>query len=182
MSRRRTHRPTSAGATPHLLPSLAEVAEPPGEGEDDITPESIVAHLLMIVGSICDAQVLGLVEQVITLDGKGELLLEEGFGELGAKHEFILLRSGVAVVPIVVQLRRKGKIVRNGPVHREGHLIVPAGILGGLDRVPALGDSGFASEVKLHKIVGILEGESLRDIEIVYDIGGKGIVEIQFRG
>ena len=33
----------------------------------------------MIVGSICDAQVLGLVEQVITLDGKGELLLEEGF-------------------------------------------------------------------------------------------------------
>ena len=128
MSRRRTHRPTSAGATTHLLPSLAEVAEPPGEGEDDITPESIVAHLLMIVGSICDAQVLGLVEQVITLDGKGELLLEEGFGELGAKHEFILLRSGVAVVPVVVELRLESHPYGfDGPVERSPYLIVPCG-------------------------------------------------------
>ena len=64
--RRRSHR-AAARTAPHVLSGLAEVSETVGQGQDDISPESIVPDFLMIVGGIGYRKVLRLVQDIVCL-------------------------------------------------------------------------------------------------------------------
>ena len=81
----------------------------------------------MIVGLVRNRKVLGLVEYVVCLYGKGELVLEQQFGDFSVEDEFIVLRGGVAAIPVVVEVGNQVDASRNGPVDRSVYLIVPCG-------------------------------------------------------
>ena len=139
----------------------------------------------MVVGCIRYIQVLGLVQYVVCLQGKGELVLEQEFGDFSIDHEFIILLRGVAVVPVVVGIRYQVHASRDGPVHGQIHLIVPCRTLVVFsDGVPGFGHPRASSEVDLHKVVPVGkpeplgEGQGLRTglLEKVQQIQAEGPV------
>ena len=65
----------SAAGTAHLR--TVEASEPPCKRQDDVTAEGVVVHLGVVVVAVCYAQVLGLSEYVVTLEGDGHGILEE---------------------------------------------------------------------------------------------------------
>ena len=137
---RRAHRTTAwtAGAVSHTTAGLAaEVAEAVGQGDDYVTTEGVVQGLGVVVRGVGDREVLGLVEDVVGIQGKSELILEQEFGDLGIQDQLGALIGGVAVVPVVVTISHDSEAARDCPVHRGGNLIAPRHVRGLVgDRVP----------------------------------------------
>ena len=124
-----THRTVSRTSWTAMLAVAVEIAEPVCKGQDYIAAESIIHRFLMIVGLVGDIKVLRLSENVICLQSKGELVLEQKLGNLGIQHEFIFLLFRLAVVPVVVGIRDKVDASRDRPVHRKVYLVVPGSAL-----------------------------------------------------
>ena len=82
----------------------------------------------MVVACIGHGKVLRLSEDIVRLKGQSELVLEKKLRDLGIENELILLWSGIAVVPVIIEICDKVYAPRNGPVHRSIHLIAPCRI------------------------------------------------------
>ena len=112
----------------------------------------------MIVGVVGNAEVLGLAEYVVALEGKGNSFLEKQFLDLGVQDILgsIVKGARITVVPIEIEVRLKsytGSVP--GPVDGGPYLIVEShGIVGLLGNgVPALVHTGTSAERQL-KVVG----------------------------
>ena len=81
----------------------AEITETVGERKDHIASEGVVTDLLMVVACISHGKVLRLSENVVRLEGQSELVLEKKLRDLGIDNELILLWSGIAVVPVIIE-------------------------------------------------------------------------------
>ena len=79
-------------------------------------------------GIVIDGKVLRLAEDVISLEGEGELLLEEKLLDFSVEDVLGRLNGRVAAVPVVVEvaLQRYSGFVP-GPGSLESHLVVPRG-------------------------------------------------------
>ena len=111
----------------------------------------------MIVGGIGHRQVLGLAEDVVALEGEGELLTEKEFLYLCVHHIFVGLFGGIAVVPVVVAFSLEGYAgLVPGPVGGEAQLIVEGGGAGVPYGVPALVDTGTAGGAEF-QVVGTID-------------------------
>ena len=95
----------------------SECSEAVCERKDHISSEGIVSYLLMDVLVVRHRKVLGLAEDIICSQGKGELVLEEKLGDLGIDDDLIFLRSGISVIPVVIRISNDVQAARNRPVH-----------------------------------------------------------------
>lgn len=95
----------------------SECSEAVCERKDHISSEGIVSYLLMDVLVVRHRKVLGLAEDIICSQGKGELVLEEKLGDLGIDDDLIFLRSGIPVIPVVVGISYDVHSSGDSPVH-----------------------------------------------------------------
>ena len=108
---------------------LIEITEAVGKREDYITSECVVTSLLMVVGIITHREILRLSEDVVCLESKSELLLEQKLCDLSIENHLIFLRCSISDIPIVVSLSNKVDSSWDCPVHRGIDAVAPGVLL-----------------------------------------------------
>jgi hypothetical protein len=71
----------------------SEGTEPVREGYNDVSAEGIVPSLPVNSVTVRNTQVLGLVQENISAQSEGELVLEQQLVDLGIDDDFVFLRS-----------------------------------------------------------------------------------------
>ena len=82
----------SASRTAHIV--AVKGAETPCERENYVASQSIVDNFAVIVGVVGNAEVLGLAEYVVALEGKGNSFLEKQFLDFGFSFRISASVSG----------------------------------------------------------------------------------------
>lgn len=108
-----THSARSAVATT----VAAECTETVCERYYDVTAESVVTGLLVVVGLVSHEEVLRLIEEVVCSERESACIVEKELGDLSVPDELRLLRSRISVVPSVVDVADEVHSERKSPVH-----------------------------------------------------------------
>ncbi len=97
-------------------------------------------------------------------------------GDFHVEDVFVILRSRVSAVPVVVEVRHEADASRYCPVHGCGHLVAPCHLgVYRVHRVPGLVNTCSAAGCELHEIIAVCGSKPFHDIHCPDSVGGEVI-------